>query len=151
MSLEDFLLVLHIAGAGTWLGANLIQAVVPPLATKLGPEAEAGWYRVAAQLSRRLYMPASIVILTTGVWMVLIDDAYGFGNAFVNIGLAMIVIGAVLGIMVFDPGSNNAAEAIVSGDATAMRAAKRRIAAFGSLDTVLILFTMTAMVLRVGS
>ncbi|MGA7097942.1 MAG: DUF2269 family protein [Acidimicrobiia bacterium] len=151
MGLEDVLLVFHIAAAGTWLGANLVQAIVPPLAAKEGPATEAGWYRIAARLSRSLYMPVSIVILVTGVWMVLIDDAYGFTNAFVNIGFAMIVVGAVLGILVFDPGSRNAAEAIVSGDAEAMRVTRFRIAAFGVLDTLLILFTMTAMVLRLGS
>jgi hypothetical protein len=151
MELRDVLLILHIAGAGTWLGANVVQAMAPSLAAKQGAAAQAGWYRVAAKLSSRLYMPAAILILATGIWMVLLVDAYGFGTLFVTIGLAMIVIGAVLGILVFDRGSERAAAAIDTGDQSAIRSATGRLAAFGVLDTVLLLFTITAMVLRLGA
>jgi hypothetical protein len=151
MELRDVLLILHIAGAGTWLGANVVQAMAPSLAAKQGPGAQAGWYRVAAKLSSRLYMPAAILILGTGIWMVLLEDAYGFGTLFVTIGFVMIVVGALLGIFVFDRGSERAAEAIEAGDQTASRSATGRLAAFGVLDTVLLLFTITAMVLRLGA
>jgi hypothetical protein len=151
MELRDVLLILHIAGAGTWLGANVVQAMAPSLAGKQGPAAQAGWYRVAAKLSSRLYMPAAILILATGIWMVLLEDAYGFGTLFVTIGFVMIVIGALLGIFVFDRGSQQAASAIEAGDQSAVKSATGRIAAFGVLDTVLLLFTITAMVLRLGA
>jgi hypothetical protein len=151
MELRDVLLILHIAGAGTWLGANVVQAMAPSLAGKQGPAAQAGWYRVAAKLSSRLYMPAAILILATGIWMVLLEDAYGFGTLFVTIGFGMIVIGALLGIFVFDRGSQQAASAIEAGDQSAVKSATGRIAAFGVLDTVLLLFTITAMVLRLGA
>jgi hypothetical protein len=106
---------------------------------------------VAAKLSSRLYMPAAILILATGIWMVLLEDAYGFGTLFVTIGFVMIVIGALLGIFVFDRGSQQAASAIEAGDQSAVKSATGRIAAFGVLDTVLLLFTITAMVLRLGA
>jgi hypothetical protein len=148
MELRDIMLVIHIASAGVWLGANIIQAVVPGLAARQGVEVVAGWYRVAGQLSKRLYMPASILILVTGIVMVLQDDSFGFGSLFVTIGFGMIVIGALLGIFVFDPGSEAVAEAVESGDQSRIKAATARIATFGTVDTLLLLFTMTAMVLR---
>jgi hypothetical protein len=151
LELRDILLALHIAGAGTWLGANMVQAVAPSMAAKQGPAAAAGWFRVAAGLSTRLYMPAAIVLLATGIWMVLINDAYGFGTLFVTIGFAVIVIGTLLGIFVFERGSVRAADAIDSGDQAAVKAARGRLAGFGILDTVLILFTITVMVLRLGA
>ena len=151
MELRDILLVLHIAGAGTWLGANIIQAVAPAMTAKQGPQAAAGWYRVAAGLSTKVYMPASILILATGIWMVLDSEAYGFGTVFVTIGFGMIIIGALLGIVVFGPGSERAAQAIESGDKEAVRSTAGRIAAFGTIDTLLLLFTITAMVLRLGA
>jgi hypothetical protein len=125
--------------------------MAPSLAGKQGPAAQAGWYRVAAKLSSRLYMPAAILILATGIWMVLLEDAYGFGTLFVTIGFVMIVIGALLGIFVFDRGSQQAASAIEAGDQSAIKSATGRVAAFGVLDTVLLLFTITAMVLRLGA
>ena len=151
MELKDVLLILHIAGAGTWLGANVVQAMAPSLAARQGPAAHAGWYRVAAKLASRLYMPAAILLLATGIWMVLLVDAYGFGTLFVTIGFGMILIGAVLGILVFDRGSERAATAIDGGDQAAIRSATGRVAVFGVLDTVLLLFTITAMVLRLGA
>jgi hypothetical protein len=96
-------------------------------------------------------MPAAILILATGIWMVLLVDAYGFGTLFVTIGFGMILVGALLGIFVFDPASERAADAIESGDQEAARSATGRVAAFGVLDTVLLLFTITAMVLRLGA
>jgi hypothetical protein len=151
MELRDILLVLHIAGAGAWLGANIVQALAPSLAAKQGPAAQAGWYRIAAKLSSRLYMPAAILILITGIWMVLLNDAYGFGTLFVTIGFGMVIVGAILGILVFDRGSEQAATAIEAGDQGAVRSATGRLAGFGVLDTVLLLFTITAMVLRLGA
>jgi hypothetical protein len=151
MELRDILLILHIAGAGAWLGANIVQALAPPLAAKQGPAAQAGWYRIAAKLSSRLYMPAAILILITGIWMVLLNDAYGFGTLFVTIGFGMIIVGAILGILVFDRGSEQAATAIEGGDQGAIRSATGRLAGFGVLDTLLLLFTITAMVLRLGA
>jgi Predicted integral membrane protein (DUF2269) len=151
MELRDILLILHIAGAGAWLGANVVQAMAPSLAAKQGPAAQAGWFRIAAKLSSRLYMPAAILILITGIWMVLLDDAYGFGTLFVTIGFGMIIVGAILGILVFDRGSQQAATAIEAGDQAAIRSVTGRLAGFGVLDTLLLLFTITAMVLRLGA
>lgn len=151
MELRDILLVLHIAGAGTWLGANIVQAVAPSMAAKQGPAAAAGWFRIAAGLSTRLYMPAAIVLLATGIWLVLLEDVYGFGTTFVAIGFAMIVVGTLLGIFVFERSSVRAAEAIDAGDQAGATALRGRLAGFGIVDTVLLLFTITAMVLRLGA
>jgi hypothetical protein len=151
MELRDILVVLHIAGAGTWLGANIVQAMAPSMSAKQGPAAYAGWYRIAAGLSTRLYMPAAIVLLATGIWMVLIEEAYGFDTLFVTIGFAMIIIGTLLGIFVFERGSVRAADAIDAGEEAAAKAASGRLAGFGILDTLLLLFTITAMVLRLGA
>ncbi|MGH8950491.1 MAG: DUF2269 family protein [Acidimicrobiia bacterium] len=151
MELRQILLVLHIVGAATWFGANIVQALAPGMTAKQGPQAAAGWYRVAAGLSTRLYMPASILILATGIWMVLITDEYSFGSTFVTIGFGMIVVGALFGIIVFGPGSERAAQAIEAGDKEAIRSTAGRIAAFGTVDTLLLLFTITAMVLRLGA
>lgn len=148
MTFRDILLVLHIAGAGTWLGANVVQAVVPPAMARTGTGALAGWYRTTKQLSTRLYIPASLLILVTGVLLVLQSDAYGFGSTFVTVGFGMIILGGILGRFVFEPGGETAAAAAESADAGAIRAAAGRLATFGAIDTLLLLFTMTVMVLR---
>ncbi len=142
------LLIIHIGAAGTWLGANIIQAVVPPLVAQQGVAAAAGWYRATAKFGSRLYGPATILVLATGVAMVLLSEEHGFSAAFVFIGFAMVIIGTLFGKFIFEPGSDAAAEAIESGDQVRIKRAVGRIAAFGTVDTLLLLFTFTAMVFR---
>jgi len=148
MTYRDILLIIHIAGAGTWLGANVVQAVVPPVGARLGTAVLAGWYRLTSVLARRLYIPAAISILVTGVLLVLENEAYDFGTTFVTIGMAMIVVGAVLGTVVFGPGGGAAAEAVESGDESRIRSAVARITRWGLVDTLLLLATITVMVIR---
>ena len=143
-------MVLHIAGAGIWLGANIVQLVVPQMAAKQGAAAAAGWYRVAGKLSSRLYMPVAILILITGSILVLQTESVSFGSLFVTIGFGVIIVGALLGKFVFDPGSEKAAAAIESDDQGLIRAATSRIATFGTIDTLLVLFAIAVMVLRLG-
>lgn len=148
MTLRDALLVLHIAGVGTWLGANIVQAFIPPMAARSGTSTLAWWYRATAAMAGRLYMPAAILILLTGIFLVLQNDSYGFSSTFVTIGLGMIVVGAVLGMVVFGPGGETAAAAAESGDTPALRSAAGRLTRYGIIDTLLLLFTITVMVLR---
>lgn len=150
MTYGEVLLVLHIAGAGTWLGANVVQAVVPPMAARRSAEVLAGWYRITSAMASRLYVPAALLILLTGVLMVLDDEAYGFGSLFVTIGFGMIVVGALFGQFVFGPGGDAAAEAVESGDREAIRSTVGRLTRYGVVDTLLLLFTITAMVLRLS-
>lgn len=148
MTLREVLLVLHIAGAGIWLGANVIQAIAPAMTARQGPAAAAGWFRVAAKLGNRLYVPNALLILVTGVFLVLQTEAYGFGSLFVTIGFAMIIVGALFGVFVFEPGSDRAADAIEAGDQPTIKRAVSRVATFGSIDTLLLLITIAAMVTR---
>ena len=144
------MLLIHIASAGTWLGANMVQMATPGLALAQGPATAAGWARITAALARRLYMPASILLLASGVGLVMNSPVYGFGDLFVNIGFAVIVIGAVLGIVVFAPNAERLARAYEVGDQPEIKAANGRLARFGALDTVLVLVAIAVMILRLA-
>lgn len=148
MTYREILLVLHIIGAGTWLGANVVQAVVPPAAARVGAATLADWYRITSVFPKRLYMPAALLILITGVALVIDSDAYEFGSTFVTIGFGMIILGALLGIVIFGPGGERAADAVESEDHGMIRSAVSRLTAWGLVDTLLLIFTITAMVLR---
>jgi hypothetical protein len=59
-----------------------------------------------------------------------------------------VIIAAILGAMVFTPGAEKAAEAIEAGDEAGTRSATARLARFGALDTILLLFAMAVMIIR---
>ena len=150
MEYRDILLVLHILGAGTWIGTNVVQAAAPPLAAGQGSTVLSGWYRIAARLNR-VYIPASALILVTGILMVVEVAAYEFETPFVVVGFMMIAIGAALGVMVFQPTGEAAAQAIDAGDEKSARAAMGRLTRFGVLDTLLLIVTVISMVIKLGA
>ncbi len=152
MTASEMFLFLHIAAAGIWLGANIVQIAVPALGRSEGANFSAGWLRIGAKLGRILYMPVGVLLLASGVGLVLTSEGvYEFSDLFVSIGFAVIIIGAVLGAAVFAPGGFKAAEAFERGDETTGRATTRRLSAFGALDTLLVLFAIIVMILRLGS
>lgn len=141
--------IIHVAAAAAWFGANVTQAVLAPRFRRESPAALAAWWRGTVTMGTLLYTPAAILLLLTGIWMVL-DGPYTFGDTFVEIGIAVVIVGALLGMLVFGPQGRRAAEAVEAGDQTA-GSLQRRLTAFGVLDTLLILLAITVMVLRLGA
>ena len=149
--MRDTLLTLHILAAGAWFGTNVVQIAVNPTLGSKSAEVAADWHRTLVKFSRYLYMPASLIILGTGVWMVLDSDAWEFSQAFVSIGFLAIILGAVLGMAFFAPNSRKAADALDNGDTDTARAIEQRVNIVGSLDTVVIIVTVVAMVAKWGA
>lgn len=144
------LLFIHILAAGTWLGGNVTQLLVNANMQKTGGAPAAAWMRQTVRMSRVLYMPAAIVLLLTGIWMVVREDVYDFEQFFVAVGVLMIIFGAVLGMRVFGPGGEQAASLHTSGDESAAARVNSRLAMWSMIDTAALLFTIYAMVKRLG-
>ena len=145
------LLVIHIIGVALWLGANGVQAFVSPRVVTAPKEARLWWALAQGQMARVLYSIAGVAILITGVWMVLLDSTpWEFSDPFVTVGFVAIVIGIVLGIVVFGPGARHIAAAIESGDEAEEKSINNRLAGFGILDTLIVVVTIVAMVGKWG-
>ncbi len=100
-------------------------------------------------MARVLYNVAGIAVLITGVLLVL-ETNYEFSDAFVSIGFLAVIIGAVLGMAVFGPGSRKLSEAIHRNDASTERTLTSRLTAFGILDSLVLIVTIVAMVAKWG-
>ena len=144
------LLVLHIIGVAIWLGANGVLAFAGPRAASAGPEVRAWWSDTQGAMARVLYNIAGILVLLTGVGLVLDSDFIEFSDMFVSIGFLAVIIGAVLGMAVFGPGSRALAEAIRDGDAEAERSVTGRLATFGVIDTLVLVIAIVSMVSKWG-
>jgi hypothetical protein len=146
----EILLVIHIAAAGAWLGANLMQAIVPGLLGPVTPAASS-WFRTTEKLATRFYIPVAVTVLVTGILLVLNSEAFGFGSVFVSIGFVAVIIGAVLGSTVFGPKSVAIADAIDAGETDRAHKIRGTVGSFGILDTMVVLFTIYAMVAKLGA
>jgi len=144
--LRNIALWLHILGGGTWLGANVMQAVVSRGLIGDDSTVAKRWMQAVQKASGPVYGIASALILITGLYLVLGFDAYGFSDTFVGIGLAVLIIGGALAGLVFNRQTKVAIAAYESGNAAAAAPAHRSIAMWGTIDTLLIALAVLAMV-----
>lgn len=147
--MRNTLLVLHILGVATWFGANMVLAFAGPRTSHAPVEARLWWAGTQGAMARVLYNVAGILVLLTGVGLVL-DSGISFGTTFVTIGFVAVIVGAVLGMAVFGPGSRKLIAAIDAGDADEERSINGRLAVFGALDSLVLVFTVAAMVAKWG-
>jgi hypothetical protein len=148
--LGALLLFIHIVAAGTWLGASMTRMVVTPAMQKTGGAPAAAWMRQTVRMGVLLYTPAAAVLLVTGSWMVIRENVFDFEQTFVVIGFVVVVVGALLGARVFGPGGRATADLHDAGETAAAGVAHKRLAVYGAVDTLLVLFTIWAMVKRLG-
>lgn len=149
--MSSVLLFVHILAAGAWFGTNVVQTVMNRRMQGEPDDLAASWLRSTVRFGTRIYTPAAVLLLITGIWMVATNDAYEFEHAFAIIGVVMVVIGALLGARVFGPLGEHAATLRDEGKAVQAGPLYRRLQTFGVVDTVLLVVTIAAMVGRWGA
>jgi hypothetical protein len=145
MTTRTIVLALHITGVAAWLGANFVQLVLSPRFARGPADAAAAWTRQTIWLGERYYIAAGGLIAVTGVILVL-DGDWSWSSGFIWVGIAVVVIGAVMGGTLFGPLAKQRAVALESGDGPTADAVQRRITPLGFLDTALVLTAVLAMV-----
>ena len=147
--MHDLLLVLHIVGVATWLGANMVQFLSTRRLVAQGGQVAAAWTATTLLWGRILYMPAAVLVLVTGTWLVL-DGAWEFSDVFVSVGFTVIIIATILGIVVTAKIGERATAAFGAGDDAAGNAEINKLMSWAILDTVLIVIAIIAMVGKWG-
>jgi hypothetical protein len=142
---RTLVLALHITAVAAWLGANFVQLVLSPRFAGGPADVAAAWTRQTIWLGERYYIAAGTVIGVTGVVLVL-DGDWSWSSGFIWVGIAVVVIGAVMGAVFFGPLAKQRAEALESGDAATAAGAQGRIIPLAVLDTALVLTAVLAMV-----
>jgi hypothetical protein len=142
---RTLLLALHITGVAAWLGANFVQLVLTPRFDRAGATAAAAWTRQTIWLGERYYNVAGGLIALTGVGLVFESD-WSWGSGFIWVGIAVLVVGGVLGAAHFAPRSKARLAALEAGDEAAASRALGAIVPAAYVDTILVLTAVLAMV-----
>lgn len=145
MTTRTLLLALHIAAVGGWLGANFLQLLLSPRFARDSTESASAWTRQTMWLGERYYPVAGALIGITGVLLVL-DGEWPWSSGFIWVGIAVIVIGGVMGVAVFAPLSKRRLAALESGDTATADRVLKRIVPLGLLDTAFVVIAVLAMV-----
>ena len=101
-------------------------------------------------MGTRLFAPAAVIVLVSGIWMVVLSDSIGFGTPFVSIGFAAVIFGAAVGPAVFGRRSEAAAALLDEGDTKGAEAIARGMRPIELLDVTILLVTLAAMVWKWG-
>lgn len=149
--MNETLLILHVLSAAAWIGAGFYNAFLGPRIGGAGGDASLAWANALGDAAVKYFMPVGILTLLTGVSLVLVNDAYGWGDLFVNIGLAVVIAGALIGALGLGPSAKAAVAAIEASDFPAAGAAGRKGAAWGRVIVVLLTVAVVVMVLKTGT
>lgn len=149
MSLFETLKFIHVLFAVIWVGGGIFIYITGWRARK-GPVAHKLAMSRNAEISGRIFMISSIVVLAMGVWMVLDTDGYEFTQAWILIGLIGLIISAALGGAFFDPQGKATIAAYEAGDEAAGDALLARILNVATFDLILLIVIVWAMVAKPG-
>jgi uncharacterized membrane protein len=115
------------------------------------------WHRVQHELGNKLITPGAIVLLIAGIYLAAAGN-YGFSDAFVGIGIVIVVVLLGLAHGFFGPNELRAAEAAQrdidaagSGEVTLgpeYQALAKRLATVGIAANVLVLVAIFIMVMK---
>ena len=116
-SLYQWLLFGHILAAMVWVGGAVLLGALAIAVLRAGEsDAIARFLRALPVIGPRVLAPATVAVVGLGVWLVLNSAAWDFGQAWVQIGLALFAVAFVVGAGHQSRAALNATRAVERGD-----------------------------------
>lgn len=147
--MRDFLLFMHIVGVAGWLGGAAYAAYTYSVLAPMDPAAAGPALQRLKKVEDRFFGPSSGLVLLSGIGLVLTSEAFGWGDAFVIIGLVAFVLTAILGATLGKRNSERLVEAgsTGSGVVEALRSWQR-----GTVwDFLILIVVIWAMITKIGA
>jgi uncharacterized membrane protein len=98
VNLTAWIHFVHILGAIVWVGGGVMLLLIGARARSSNdPHAILEFARILGYVGLRALMPAVIVVLVTGVWMVLDSSAWHFSQLWVRLALTLFGLAFLIG------------------------------------------------------
>ena len=152
MSLYEFLLFVHILMAVTWVGGGIAVQVLAIRATRAkDPVRTAAVSADAEWMGLRVFMPASILLLVSGIWAAS-EGNWDFGQAWISIGFGAFLFSFFLGMTFLGPESGRIKQLVRERSYEDPEVQRRigRILLFSRIELVVLLVAIWAMVAKPG-
>jgi uncharacterized membrane protein len=102
----EFLLFVHIAAAIIWVGGSLMMQFFGIRASMSGDPRRLGELGEDVEwIANRVFIPASLGAFVTGILLVVESDFYGFGDAWIVMGLVLYATTFLAGVLFLGPES----------------------------------------------
>jgi len=98
LTLEPWLLFLHILGAIIWIGGGIMLSLIAARTRRSDdPRSIAEFAKTLSYVGLRVLAPAVITVLLTGILMVLVSAGWEFTQLWILLALGIFVIAFLLG------------------------------------------------------
>jgi uncharacterized membrane protein len=147
------LLTLHILAAIVWVGGGtLIQLLALRATRSKSAEHQAGFAEDVSIVSMRTFIPASLLLIVTGLWLVH-EGAWGFDKAWVLIGLAVWIGSFLSGALFLGPQSGKLAKDIEAHGFSSQQAQSRLSTIFlhSRIELAFLVIVVCDMALKPGA
>jgi uncharacterized membrane protein len=141
---------IHVASMAVWIGGIFTMLTLNRMLTSSGDRALAqGLGRMGAAMSIRIFVPAMLLTVITGVGMAQVGDI-SFGSTWIIWGMVGVVASFILGGVLTGGTARKLARQMANGEITPEQAAvmQRRILLYAMINTVLLLSIVWAMVVK---
>ena len=143
----DTLTTLHSLSAYIWLGSLFGTLVFTTLVSRRTPAGLITGATAIVRFSTRVGLPAAVVLLLSGIWMIGTGNAPA-GGLWLTLGFVAWLVAAVVGSAVMHPAARKMRAASNADEAIAFA---RRIALVGGAEIVLIVIGIWLMGAQPGS
>ena len=154
MDLYEFFKYIHIVAAIVWLGGAVIfNILAAQIKQSDGTVAMFEFGKRGEVLGKKVFMPASIVVLLAGIAMV-IESGWDFEDLWIVIGIAGVVTTAVIGAAFLSPQAGAIGTEIGAKGGQIDAALQKKIDRFflvARLDLVLLFLIVLVMVVKPGA
>jgi uncharacterized membrane protein len=148
MTWFQFLLFVHVAMAVIWAGGALMLQFLGLRVLGSGdPQRLATFGRDVAWIGTRVFVPASLLALLTGILLVVDSDFIGFGDDWIVIGLLLYAVTFVAGAVFFGPEAGRIG-ALIDQGSPEVGPRLRRLLVLTRLDLVLLFLIVYDMTVK---
>lgn len=142
--MREFLLVIHILAAAAWIGGSLFAGYSFSV---LGSLRDLKTVKSVEEATGTKFFGAAVVIMfLSGAALVIVSDRFGWGHAFVLIGIGAIVVEGILEGALIGPRLNR----IADSDTPDVETFRRTLAGSTLVHLTLFAVVVWAMVVKLG-
>jgi len=148
-ALYDWLLFFHILCAIVWVGGAIALQIIGIRVFRRGPAASYALLADFEFVGTRVFMPASILLLGLGIWMVAIGP-WSFGQTWILLAFAMFAYSFVSGAFFLGPQLKKTKEVAdeKGADSAEVGELTRRLFLVSRVELVFLVLIVADMVLK---
>ena len=153
MDSYELMKTFHVLAAVIWVGgAAAVQVLAIRTLRASEPGRMAAFAKDGEWVGTRVFLPASVLLLALGIGMVIENEAWGFGDTWILIGLGGILFSILVGSLFLGPESGRIGNLIDAEGADSPEVTRRlkRIFLISRIELVILLLVVADMVIKPG-